>query len=408
MTPTAPDLDANYSIPHERKAQSALLLKAPREKYTLVNDFPIPTLQDAEEILVQTEVIGLNPIDWKSPDFNFGIPHLPFLPGRELVGIVTQSHAAARFRRGDRIIAISTDYRDGRKAAYQEFVVALSYNAVRLPPQMSSADGAALGVAFVTAALALGSCFGLSFSDSHGGPDLRSVIRRVGGDRIPEDVRHEALHSIEDHERALDGDWIAIWGGSATSACLLIQLARLAGLKVAVVVDQARHGFWLSTDGHVRPDLLIDNSDPKRAVEVLSATIGERLYFGIDTSGKDSAAFLLRALQKPPSGESQQSPSPPPTPPTRTPRRRHLIGLAGLPVNEYPKELQMHSVPLKLFHEVPEVGRALSEWMEVLLHSGRLHAPRILGIHSGLADVNKALDRMRNGEIRGGKLVVTV
>lgn len=65
-------------------------------------------------------------------------------------------------------------------------------------------------------------------------------------------------------------------------------------------------------------------------------------------------------------------------------------------------------MPLKLFHEVPEVGKALTEWMERLLHSGQLGAPRILGNHSGLADVNNALDRMRNGEIRGGKLVVTI
>ncbi|OAA40435.1 Alcohol dehydrogenase superfamily, zinc-type [Beauveria brongniartii RCEF 3172] len=302
---------------------------------------------------------------------------------------------------------------------------------VKLPRQLSPDQGAALGVAFVTSALALGSCFGLSFSDVMGGPDLKSVIEDVGEDRIPEDVRYEALRSIQDHERALEGDWIAIWGGSATSAYLSIQLARLAGLKVAVIVDQARHGHWLSADSHARPDLLIDNSDPDRAVNVLAATIGDILHFGIDTNGKDSASFLLKALQQrrrrrnsssSSSSNSKKSPhyspSPPPTPPiprARTERRAHLIGLAGLPKQDEHddddddgKDLQMHSVPLKLFHEVPEVGRVLCEWMEVLLQSGKLRAPRILGNHIGLADVNGALDRMRNGEIRGGKLVVTV
>lgn len=180
----------------------------------------------------------------------------------------------------------------------------------------------------------------------------------------------------------------------------------MAGLRVAVIVDQARHGFWLATDGHARPDLLIDNSDPNRAVQILSETIGDKLHFGIDTSGKDSASFLLKALQR--RGHSHQSLSPPPTPPSRTKRRAHLIGLAGLPKAEYSNDLKLHSVPLKLFHEVPEVGKALSEWMERLLHSGQLRAPRVLGNHFGLADVNNALDRMRNGEIRGGKLVVTV
>lgn len=45
------------------------------------------------------------------------------------------------------------------------------------------------------------------------GPDLRALIRSVNEERIPEDVQHEALRSIDDHERALEGDWIAIWGG---------------------------------------------------------------------------------------------------------------------------------------------------------------------------------------------------
>ncbi|KAM3509229.1 hypothetical protein MY11210_006412 [Beauveria gryllotalpidicola] len=398
-----------------KESQYALLLHGPRERYILVNNHPIPALDNATEILVQTEVIGLNPIDWKSPDYNFGIPHFPFLAGRELVGTVSKSHAASRFRPGERVIVISTDYRDARKAAYQEFVVAPSYNVVKLPRQLSPDQGAALGVAFVTSALALGSCFGLCFSAIMGGPDLKAVIASVGEDRIPQDVRYEALRSIQDDERALEGDWVAIWGGSATSAYLSIQLARLAGLKVAVIVDQARHGAWLSADSHARPDLLIDNSDPDRAVQVLTATIGDLLHFGIDTNGKDSASHLLQALQRRRRRSNEprhhHSPSPPPTPPppARTERRAHLIGLAGLPKNESDdKDLQMHSVPLKLFHEVPEVGRVLSEWLEVLLQSGRLRAPRILGNHSGLADVNGALDRMRNGEIRGGKLVVTV
>ncbi|KAJ4156145.1 hypothetical protein LMH87_001358 [Akanthomyces muscarius] len=210
---SGPEIYTTDSILQSAKTQSILVLQAPLEKYTLMHNYPIPSLRDATEILVQTEVIGLNPIDWKSPDFNFGIPHFPFVPGRELVGIVSQSHTASRFRPGDRVIVISTDYRDARKAAYQEFVVAPNYNVVKLPRQLSPEQGAALGVAFVTSALALGSCFGLSFSDIMDGPDLRALIHSVNEKRIPEDVQHEALRSIDDQERALEGDWVAIWGG---------------------------------------------------------------------------------------------------------------------------------------------------------------------------------------------------
>lgn len=120
---SGPEIYTTDSILQSAKTQSILVLQAPLEKYTLMHNYPIPSPRDATEILVQTEVIGLNPIDWKSPyvqsisgrsladknssrDFNFGIPHFPFVPGRELVGIVSQSHTASRFRPGDRVRTI--------------------------------------------------------------------------------------------------------------------------------------------------------------------------------------------------------------------------------------------------------------------------------------------------------------
>lgn len=68
----------------------------------------------------------------------------------------------------------------------------------------------------------------------------------------------------------------------------------------------------------------------------------------------------------------------------------------------------MHAVPIKLFHEVPAVGRALVLWLERLLAQGLVSPPEIIDIEEGLENVNTGLDRMRRGEIRGGKLIVRV
>lgn len=111
------------------------------------------------------------------------------------------------------MIAISTDYRDLRKAAYQEFVVSFDYNVVRLPPSLSYEEGSTLGVAFVAASLALGICMGVDFSDVTNGPDLLKLVKAADPDSIPEDVRAETLRGIPEHERAKPGDWIAVWGG---------------------------------------------------------------------------------------------------------------------------------------------------------------------------------------------------
>lgn len=47
--------------------QRALLLHGTKQPYQATEDHAIPELRGEREILVKTHVIGLNPIDWKSP-----------------------------------------------------------------------------------------------------------------------------------------------------------------------------------------------------------------------------------------------------------------------------------------------------------------------------------------------------
>lgn len=346
-----------------------------------------------------------------SSDFNFGIPELPYISGREFAGEVVQLPSqSSRLKVGERVIAISTDYRDLRKAAYQQYAIAFDYNLVKLPPHISLLEGATLGVAFVAAVLALGVSMGVNFSNVLYGPDLFKILREIDPEQLPADVRDECLNGIQEHERAKPGDWLIIWGGSATSANLTIQLARLAGLKVAAVVDKAKHGLRLSNHKILRPDLLVDSHDPARAVEIIRANTHGRVRFGVDTRGRDTAAHLLRSLS--PDNVSSTSagapPSPPGTPESSSLLSAHLIGLTGLPKDPPPEGVLFHTVPIKLFHEVPQIGRPLVTWLEELLAAGLVSPPDILDVEVGLDHVNCALDRMRKGEISGGKLVVEV
>ena len=109
---------------------------------------------------------------------------------------------------------ISTDYRDLRKSAFQEYVVAPDYNVAKLPPTITPHAGAGLGVAFVAAAFSLGICMGLDFRDIAGGPDLLQFVRALNRDSLPIDVRDECFSGLDIAERASAGDWIAIWGGT--------------------------------------------------------------------------------------------------------------------------------------------------------------------------------------------------
>lgn len=329
----------------------------------------------------------------------------------------------ARIREGDLVTIPSTDYRDLRKAAFQEYSIASSFNTIRLPHSVSAESGSILGVAFVSAVLALGICMGVSFEGVEDGPDLLKIVRNIDPERLPTDIRKECLGNISEADRAKAEDYLIIWGGSSTSAHLTKQIARLTGLKIVSVVDNAKHGIRLSSNVATRPDLLVDSHDPGRAIDIIKRATKEGARFGFDTAGKESAAQLLRALASASSPMSSlprdvqnyerkdsKLPTPPSTPleSAEVAPRSHLVGLTGLPKTDIPEDVTLHNVPIKLFHEIPEVGEALSAWCERLLVKGLLVPPDVVGTVDGLGAINEGLDRMRRREISGGRLVAVL
>jgi len=310
----------------------------------------------------------------------------------------------------------STDYRDLRKAAYQQYSIASSFNTIRIPRDISVNAGSILGVAFVSAVLALGICMGVNFDSIENGPNLLETVRNVNPEALPADIRQECLASISHTERAKPGDFLVVWGGSSTCAHVAKQLARLAGLRIISVVDTAKHGLRLSATEHIRSDLIVDSHDPQRAIQIIRASTGDNARFGFDTIGKETAAHLLSSLThsnrnaRVPDRAGAKPPTPPSTPLEEKPQtlRSHLVGMTGLPKTDIPDGVVLHSVPIKLYHEVAEVGEELSAWCERLLVKGLLVPPDVVGVVKGLDGINGGLDRMRRREISGGRLVAVL
>lgn len=83
--------------------QDVLLLHAAKQRYAHTRQ-PVPQLKHEREMLVEVQVVGLNPIDWKAPDFGFGLPALPCISGRDMAGkVVRAPRANSRFRVGDAV-----------------------------------------------------------------------------------------------------------------------------------------------------------------------------------------------------------------------------------------------------------------------------------------------------------------
>jgi D-arabinose 1-dehydrogenase-like Zn-dependent alcohol dehydrogenase len=174
--------------------------------------------------------------------------------------------------------------------------------------------------------------------------------------------------------------------GSSATGSVALQLAKLAGLRVICVLDVARNGARMLKHG---ADLLVDRLDPDRAVEIIRSVTGGRLRFGIDTRGRESASLLGHAMRSERTGAG----------------RAHLVGLTGLPKEAIPGVV-FHSVPIKAFHEAPEVGECLMIWAEKLLEHGLLSTPDIEIVEGGLEGINEALDKLRDGTVNGPRIVV--
>ena len=174
----------------------------------------------------------------------------------------------------------------------------------------------------------------------------------------------------------------------------MAQLAKLSRCRVALVVDVAKHGARLSQRGVA--DLLVDSADRSRAIQIIRSIAGGRLRYAMDTTGRESATILLEALKPDPS-EVDDSSLP----------RAHLVGFTGVPKAQTPGVVY-HAVPLKVFHELPEIGSAVTRWLENLLLQDLLQLPEVTIIDGGLAAVNDSLDKMRKGEVSGKRLVIKI
>jgi hypothetical protein len=58
--------------------QQALVIAA-KHTYRLDRAFPVPEVHNGDEILIRNCAVGLNPIDWKSVDWNFCLPEFPWV-----------------------------------------------------------------------------------------------------------------------------------------------------------------------------------------------------------------------------------------------------------------------------------------------------------------------------------------
>jgi NADPH2:quinone reductase len=136
------------------------------------------TVEDAEtpdpgpeEIRVEVEAAGVNPVDTYFREGSYDPAALPMIPGSDFAGVVDAvGEGVEAFAEGDRVFG--TGLGNDRQGTYAEFAVAPTDRVARLPDRVDFAEGAAAALVGVTAWRALVDHAGLEPAETclvHGG-----------------------------------------------------------------------------------------------------------------------------------------------------------------------------------------------------------------------------------------------
>jgi NADPH:quinone reductase-like Zn-dependent oxidoreductase len=302
------------------------------------------------EISIRTKVIGLNPIDWKTVDYKFCMPSLPWINGRECSGVIEAVGTAVKsFRIGQRVWT-STYYRDRRAGCFQELIVAPEHTVLDIPECLGFEEAACLGVAGLTAAMTLWKWFDLPMISS-------------------------GVHSQQ---------FALIWGGSTSTGQFAVQIAAEAGLKVIAVASQRMKQKLLELGAH---HVVVRDS---RSLEDIATEVreigGDDILYAIDLVGPHSAVHGIECLSR------------------QRPAKFAPLAVPAPPIDA-PKNVETVNVEMKRFVLDP-MSRKYAVRLTELVAKGRVLVPEHNVLTGGLAAVEDGLSRLRNGETGGRKLVV--
>ncbi|KAI0842405.1 GroES-like protein [Hypoxylon sp. FL0890] len=352
FTPTSTDESANVSVAEFKtpRVQKALVV-ARKGEYEIRHDFPIPVIGD-DEVMIRSHYVGLNPIDWKSVEYNFCLPEFPWVTGREMSGIVAQvGSAVTSFKEGDSVWT-STYYKDVRAGCFQEYVVVPSHTVLPIPSNVPFEAAACLGVAALTASMTLWKWLGV--------PVPRSAI---------DETKEE---------------WLLIWGGSTVTGQFATQIASLSGIKVITV--NSRETKLLSERLGASHVVVRDGKTDKQVVEEIREITGGNVTRAIDLVGPKTAGLTLDAVSKD--------------------KPVAFAPLAMMSNSEIvPENVLVHTVEMKQF-VLDKSNVRYTEELGILLEEGKITLPELHLIDGGLHSVQGGLEMLKKGNLKGKKLVV--
>jgi NADPH2:quinone reductase len=209
----------------------------------------------AGQVLVSIRAAGVNPVDTYIRSGQYAsLPPLPYIPGADASGTVEAiGNGISEFKKGDRVYISGTA--DGRAAgAYAEQALCVLDQVHPLPDHVSFAEGAGIGVPYVT-----------------------------------------AWRALFDKGRAVPGETVLIHGASGAVGVAAAQIARAAGLRVFGTAGTERGRTLAREQGALE---VFDHSAPGYEKEILAKTGGRGVDLIIEMLANVNLARDLELIVK--------------------------------------------------------------------------------------------------------------
>ncbi|RDX49053.1 GroES-like protein [Lentinus brumalis] len=343
--------------------QKALFLEAIQGPLTVrETDVPAP---GPGELLVKVQAAALNPIDWMIQAFGVFVETYPAIIGSDGAGtVVGVGEGVASFSIGDRVAFQGTidPVQKSIKGTFAHFTTTPAKLAAKIPANVSFESAATLPCTLPTAATVL-------YNQDESSPSVKLTAPWSEGGK-----------------GKYAGKRVLVLGGSSSVGQYVIQLARLSGFSSIIATASPQHTDFLKGLGATH---VVDRNLPSETLQAESTRLGgglfDLVYDAISTQDTMPIGYALTA----PSGDFVVVSPPVGLGGEGDPKKKvHMArGLLALPGNE-------------------AIGADLLSALPTLLETGDIKPNRTEVLPGGLNAIAGGLERLKNKQVSGTKLVV--
>ncbi len=320
------------------------------------------TSPSANELVIETKAIALNPADVVVQKLGILLEDYPAILGCDVAGEVVEVHPSLAdvYNIGDRVIGAARclNRKDGTYcySAFQEYVVLKLPSIAKIPKEVAYEDAAVLPLGINTAA----SCL---FMDETLGLKAPSI----------------------DGTKASQGETLLVWGASSSVGSCGVQMATHAGYEVVGVASKRNHEMVRGLGA----SMCFDQSDPTLVDDIVTYLNGKEVVGAYDAISNDSTLNAICEILDRSGG-------------------RKLVASVMPGAEEKATKGVKIITNFATDMASSEFSKAIWQWLNKAMEANRIkYMPQSEVVGKGLEHVQQAVDLLAKG-VSAKKLVVSM